>query len=131
MRWKELSVELQDMIVSKHRSGEGCQKISAALKLPKKAETSIIIKWKKFGTTNTLPRAGRLAKLSNRGRRALVREVTNNPMVTLTEFLCGDGRISEGQPSLQHSTNQYFMVVARWKQFLSKRHMTAHCQKGS
>ena len=27
-----------------------------------------------------------LAKLSNRGRRALVREVTKNPMVTLTEL---------------------------------------------
>ena len=39
----------------------------------------------KFGTTNTLPRAGRLAKLSNQGRRALVREVAKNPMVPLTE----------------------------------------------
>jgi hypothetical protein len=38
----------------------------------------------------SIPRAGRLDKLSNQGRRALVREV----MVTLTEFqfLCGDGR---------------------------------------
>jgi hypothetical protein len=47
---------------------------------------SIILKWKKFGTTKTLPRAGRQAKLSNQGRRALVREVTKNPMVTLTEL---------------------------------------------
>ena len=36
------------------------------------------------GTTKTLPRAGRSAKLSNWGRRALVRDVTKNPMVTLT-----------------------------------------------
>jgi transposase len=43
-------------------------------------------RWKKFGTTNILPRAGRPAKLSNRGRRALVREVTKNLMVTLTEL---------------------------------------------
>ena len=27
----------------------------------------IILKWKKFGTTKTLPRAGHPAKLSNRG----------------------------------------------------------------
>jgi hypothetical protein len=47
---------------------------------------SIILKWKKFGTTKTLPRAGCPAKLSNRGRRALVREVTKNPIVTLTEI---------------------------------------------
>ena len=47
---------------------------------------SIILKGKKFGTTKTLPRAGHLAKLSNQGRRTLVREVTKKPMVTLTEL---------------------------------------------
>ena len=68
----------------RHRSGEGYQKMSAALKVPKKTMASIILKWKKFGTTKTLPRAGRPAKLSSWGRRALVREGTKNPMVTLT-----------------------------------------------
>ena len=86
MRSKELSVELRDRIVSRHRSWEGYQNISAALKVPKNTVASIILKWKKFGTTTTLPRAGRLAKLSKRGRRAFVREVTKNPMVTLTEL---------------------------------------------
>ena len=46
----------------------------------------IILKWKKFGTTKTLPRAGHPAKVSNQGKRALFREVTKNPMVTLTEL---------------------------------------------
>ena len=59
--------------------------MSAALKVPKNTVASIILKWKKFGTTLTLPRAGRPAKLSNRWRRALVREMPKNPMVTLTE----------------------------------------------
>ncbi|XP_052359309.1 oocyte zinc finger protein XlCOF20-like [Oncorhynchus keta] len=67
MRSKELSVELRDRIVSRHRSGEGYQKISAALKVPKNTVASIILKWKKFGTTKTLPRAGRPAKVGNRG----------------------------------------------------------------
>ena len=56
---------------------EGCQDHSIKW-------NSIILKWKKFGTTRTLP-SGRLAKLSNQGRRALVREVTKNTMVTLAE----------------------------------------------
>ena len=60
--------------------------ISEALKVPKNTAASIILKWKKFGTTKTIPRAGRTAKLSNQGRRALVREVTKIPMVTLTEL---------------------------------------------
>ena len=60
--------------------------MSAALKVPKNTVASIILKQNTFGTTKTLPRAGRLAKLSNRGRSALVREVPKKPMVTLTEL---------------------------------------------
>jgi hypothetical protein len=86
MRSKELSVELRDRIVSRHRSGEGYQKMPVSLKVPKNTVASIILKWKKFGTTKILPRAGCKAKLSNRGRRALVREMIKNPMVTLTEL---------------------------------------------
>jgi transposase len=65
--------------------------MSTTFKVPKNTVASIILKWKKFGTTKTLPRAGRTAKLSNQGRRALVRVVTKTLMVTLTE-LCRDGR---------------------------------------
>jgi hypothetical protein len=74
MRSKELSVELRYRLVSRHRSGEGYQKMSAALKVPKNTVASIILKWKKFETTKTLPKL--IPKLSNQGRRALVREVT-------------------------------------------------------
>jgi hypothetical protein len=56
------------------------------LKVPKNTVASIILKWKTFGTTKTLPRAARPDKLIIQGRRALVREVTKNPMVTLTEL---------------------------------------------
>ena len=62
--------------------------MSAALKVPKNTVASIIPKWNKVGTTNTLPRAGRPANLRNLRRRVSVRDVTKNP----TEFLCGDGR---------------------------------------
>ena len=41
MRSKEVSVELRDRIVSRHRSGEGYQNNSAALKIPKNTVTSI------------------------------------------------------------------------------------------
>ena len=75
--------------MSRHRAGEGYQNISAALTVPKCTVASIILKWKKFGTTKTLPRAGHPAKLSDWGRRALVRKVTNNLMFTdkAPEFL--------------------------------------------
>ena len=94
---KELFVELRDRIVSRHRSGEGHQNISAALKVPKNTVASIILTFKKFGTTKTLPRAGRPAKLSNRVKRALVREVTKNPMFTLKELQIS--LVEIGEPS--------------------------------
>ena len=90
-RSKELSIERRDRIVSSHRSGEGYQKMCAALKFSKNTVASIILKWKKFRTTKTLPRAGRSAKLSNQGRRALGREVT------LTELQSSS--VEMGKPS--------------------------------
>jgi hypothetical protein len=51
MRSKELSIELRDMIMSRHRSGEWYQNVSAILKVPKDTVASIILKRKKFGTT--------------------------------------------------------------------------------
>jgi hypothetical protein len=100
------------------------QNISATLKVPKSTLASIILKWKKFGTNKTLPRAGRLAKLSNRGKRALVREVTKNLRVT-AEFLCGDVRTFLKDNHLC-STPQIrpYGRVARRKPLFSKRHMT-------
>ena len=83
MRLKELSIELRDRIVSRQRYREKDPKMSAALKIPKNTVASIILKWKKFGTKKTLPRVGRPAKLTNQERRALVREVNNNLMVTM------------------------------------------------
>ena len=70
----------------------------------------IILKWQKFRTAKTLPRAVRPAKLNNRGRRALVKEVTKNPMFTP---LWRWENHPEGQTSMQHSIRhlcQAFMV---------------------
>ena len=67
MRLKELSAELRDRIVEAQIWEREPKKMSAALKVPKNTVASIILKWNKFGTTTTLPRADRLAKLSNRG----------------------------------------------------------------
>jgi hypothetical protein len=66
--------------------------------------------------------------MSNRGRRALVRDVTKNLMVTSScsrVSLWRFDNLPEGQPSLQHSSNQAFMVVTRQMPLQSKRHMTA------
>jgi hypothetical protein len=82
-----------------------------------------------FGTTKILPGAGLPAELSNLGRRALVREMTKNPMVTMTralEFLCGDGRTFQVDIHLCSTPPiRLYGRVARRKTLLSKRNMTA------
>jgi hypothetical protein len=66
MRLKELSIELRDRIVSRYRSGEGYQKMSAALKVPKNTVPSIILKWMKLGTTKSWP-PGQTEQLGEKG----------------------------------------------------------------
>ena len=124
MRSKELSIECRDRIVSRHRSGEGYQNISAALKVSKNTVASIILKWKKFGT---LPRAGCLVKLSNR-EKGLGQGGDQEPdghsdraKVPLWRW----ENLPEGQPSLQHSINQAFIVEWPDKSHSSVKGMTA------
>ncbi|KAG2460371.1 TCB1 transposase, partial [Polypterus senegalus] len=132
MKSKELSVDIRDRIVLRHKSGEGNRKISVALKVPMSTVASIIRKWKKFDTTRTLPKAGRPSKLSDWGRRALVREVTKNPMVTLSELQRSS--VEKGDPYRRttisaaiHQSGLYGRV-ARRKPLLSKRHMAARLE---
>jgi hypothetical protein len=103
--------------------------MSAAFKVPKNSVVSIILKWKKLETTKTHPRAGRPAKLSNQGRRVLVRQVSKNPMVTLTELqssfvVMGETSRRTTISAALHQSGSYGRV-ARQNPLLSKRHMAA------
>ena len=132
MRSKELPKELRDRFVARHRSGQSYKRISVALKVPKSTVASIILKWKKFGTTTTLPRPGRPAKLSNRGRRALVREVKKNPKITVAELQrcsreMGESSTKSTITAALHQSGLYGRV-ARRKPLLSARHMKARIE---
>ncbi|KAI3365920.1 hypothetical protein L3Q82_000743 [Scortum barcoo] len=102
-------------------------------KVPMSTVASIIHKWKKFRTTRTLPRAGRPSKLSDRGKRALVREVTMNPMVTLSELQRTSverGELSSRRTTISAVIHQSGLYgrAAKWKPLLSKRHMAARLE---
>ena len=104
MKSKELSVDLRDKIVMRLISGEGYKTISRVLKVSKSTVVSIIGKLIKYGTTQTLSRAGHPTKLSNQARRPLVREVTKNPMTTLTELQSSLAETGEPARSTSVST---------------------------
>ena len=100
---------------------------------PMSTVASIIRKWKKFGTTRTLPRASRPSKLSDRGRRALVREVTENPMVTLSELQRSS--VERGEPSRRttisaaiHQSSLYGRVARRKPLLIKGTRQPGVCQ---
>ena len=57
-----------------------------SLNIPQSTIKSIIKKWKEYGTTTNLPREGRPPKLTDQARRALIREATKRPKITLKEL---------------------------------------------
>ncbi len=121
MSSKELPEELRDRIVARYRSGQGCKKNSAALKFPKSTVASIILKWKTFGTTRTLLRAGRPAKLSYQGRRAF--SLTVAELQRCIREMGESCRKSTITAAL-HQSGLYGRV-ARRKPLLRARHMKA------
>ena len=121
-----MSIELRDRIGSKHRSGEGCQNISAALKVPKNTVASIILKWKRFATTKPLPRAGRS------GEKGLGQGGDQEPNAhadRAPEILCGDGSTFQKDNHLCILPQSgLYGKVARRKPLLSKKQMTARLE---
>ncbi|XP_078288027.1 uncharacterized protein LOC144612325 [Rhinoraja longicauda] len=132
MKSKQLSVDLRDRVVSRHRSGEGYKTVSARFQVPRSPVAAVILKWKKLGTTRTLHRVGRPAKLSNWGRMALVMQVTKNPMVTLKELQSSS--VKMGETSRRTTISAAFHQpglcgrVVRGLPLLCKRHLTARLE---
>jgi transposase len=59
--------------------------ISETLNIPRSTVKSIIKNCKEYGTTTNLPREGCHQKLIDQTRRALIREASKRPMITLKE----------------------------------------------
>jgi transposase len=86
MKTKELSKQVRDKVVEKYRSRLCYKKVSETLNIPQSTIKSFIKKWKEYGTTTTLPREGRPPKFTDHARRALTREATKRPKITLKEL---------------------------------------------
>ncbi|XP_061542774.1 chromodomain-helicase-DNA-binding protein 6 isoform X3 [Phycodurus eques] len=102
---KELPQRQRDVIVQRHQSGEGYKRISKALNVPWSTVKAVIIKWRKFGTTESLPRSGRPSKTDEKTRSAL-KEAAKRPAATLKELQEFLGRAEAlSQSSVSSSTS--------------------------
>ncbi|XP_061700297.1 histone-lysine N-methyltransferase NSD2 isoform X1 [Syngnathoides biaculeatus] len=76
----------KDLIVRRYQSGEGYKRISKALNMPWNTVKTVIVKWRKYGTTVTLPRTGRPSKIDKKTRRKLLGEAAISPTATLKDL---------------------------------------------
>uniref|UniRef100_A0A3P9A581 Myosin tail domain-containing protein n=2 Tax=Esox lucius TaxID=8010 RepID=A0A3P9A581_ESOLU len=86
MARRELPKHQRDLIVERYQLGEGYQRISKALDIPWNTVKIVIIKCRKYGTTETLPRTGRPSKIDEKTHGKLVREASKRPTATLKEL---------------------------------------------
>jgi transposase len=86
---------------------------------------SIINKWKEYGTTTNLPREGHSPKLMDQARRALIREATKRPKITLKELQSSTAEIgvSIHRTTLSHTLHRAGLYgrVARKKPLLKEK----------
>uniref|UniRef100_A0A8C5LXJ6 Transposase n=1 Tax=Leptobrachium leishanense TaxID=445787 RepID=A0A8C5LXJ6_9ANUR len=83
---RELPKDQRDLIVKRYQSGEGYKRISKELDISWNTVKAVIIKWRKYGTTLTLPRTGRPYKCNEKTTRKLVKEAAKRPTATLKEL---------------------------------------------
>lgn len=107
-KFKKLYVDLQNRIVSRHRSAEGYRSIFAASKVQISTVAFIIREWKMFGTTWNFQRTGnkQTVQLGEKGLRQKSDQEPDGDSDKAPAFLCGEKK----QLSMQHFTNQACMV---------------------
>jgi transposase len=71
----ELSDFERGLDIDCHNSKKSVRDIATLLKLPKAAVGDVIVKWKRKGTTTTIPRPGRPRLMTDGDRRALKKGV--------------------------------------------------------
>ena len=92
VKTKKHSEDLRKRVIAFHYKGEGYDKISKRLSLPKYTVQAIVQKFKLQGHVMNLHGRGRKKLLSSRAARKIVRRINQNPRMT-------DGEIVKEQSS--------------------------------
>ena len=74
----ELSTETKELIITLSESVQNKAELSRMLNIPRTTITSVLSKYRRTGTVETLTRSGRKRSFTNRDRNALKRLVKSN-----------------------------------------------------
>ena len=83
---KELSRDMRDKIIERHKGGQGYRIISKEMNLALSTVGNIIRKYKYGDSTANLSRNGRPRKINERTSRGISRIVRINPFITRSEI---------------------------------------------
>lgn len=118
---REFPKHQTDVIIQRYQSGEGCKRISKKLNIPWNTVKTIIIKWRKYGPTVTLPRTGHPSKIVDKVRKKLVREAGKRPTLTLKklqEFLASTGCVNVHiNKNVFYTDFNYYNCHGSWQLF--------------
>ena len=122
----EHTVQVRQMCVDLHKSGNGYKKIATRLHLPISTVRGIVKKFKTTGTVVNKPGRGRKFMLPPRTVRRMVREIKKSPKLTVTEL---QGMVASWGHKVSKTTirrclhaNGLFGRHARKKPFLTQNH---------
>ena len=82
----ELSTETKELIITLSESVKNKAELSRMLNIPRTTITSVLSKYRRTGTVETLTRSGRKRSFTNRDRNALKRLVTSNRRLTVQDI---------------------------------------------
>ena len=79
----DLFIETKELIVSRSQSVQNKAELSRLLNIPRTTITSVLSKYRRTGTVETLTGSGRKTSFTNRNRNALKRLVKSNRLLSL------------------------------------------------
>ena len=79
----DLFIETKELIVSRSQSVQNKAELSRLLNIPRTTITSVLSKYRRTGTVETLTGSGRKKSFTNRNRNALKRLVKSNRLLSL------------------------------------------------
>src|SRR5438445_10291395 len=122
---KELTVFERGMIIGLHKGNHGATDISRILNISRTTCQKVIEKFCEKGLTDTLPRSGRPALLTEREERTLIHQVKENRKISIEEITESFNQLALTQISTSTSRrilhkHNYFGRIGKRKPFVSE-----------
>eukprot|EP00066_Takifugu_rubripes_P021972 XP_011611238.1 PREDICTED: putative nuclease HARBI1 isoform X1 [Takifugu rubripes] len=110
---EQLSEFLRGTIVGCHMCNKSIREISTMLNLPRSTVVSVLLRWKREGSTVALPRSGRPHKLAEEGRQVLQGKAMESGRALPGEFQTASGAKNE-HPSHYCVRNRHVLLLTMY-----------------